>query len=159
MKTDRRHELQTNQLANWLGQYVELAKQYQKGIAAAVLLIVAAAIAGSVISQQQATRARAGWKEYFLAFGDRSAQELGTVAESYIGSIASAWAKQAEADIQLAEGIDELDRDRSIAKETLQRAKNSYLAAEIAANGLDSDRELKERAGFGLAQVHDSLAW
>jgi hypothetical protein len=154
MKTERRHELQTNALADWLGKHVEQVRPYAKGILAIALIVVAAAIAGTYISRNQATQSRLGWNEFYRAFGQRSAEDLEEVAASHSGTEAAVWAKQAEADIQLAEGIRDLYINRDLAKKSLEKARQSYLfVKELASDGL-----LKDRALFGLAQVHESLA-
>ncbi len=154
MKTERRHELQTNVLADWLGQHLEQVKGYSKAILAVILLVTAAVIAGAYLIQDQASRSQASWGQFFQAFGERSPEALEIVASSHPGTPTAVWAKQAEGDIKLAEGIGDLYTNRDNAKKNLAAAEKSYLM--VVANA--KEKMLKERAWFGLGQVYESMS-
>ena len=154
MKTDRRHELQTNVLADWIGKHLSQWEAHSKTIIALVLLVAAAAIAGTVLVQQQAARAQVGWNHFFQAFGDRDPEALGRVAVANQGTTPGDWALLAEADLKLSEGIGDLYTNRTNAKENLEQAERTYLTIE----SLASEDLLRERAWFGLGQVYESLA-
>ncbi|MBP86935.1 MAG: hypothetical protein CMJ64_09485 [Planctomycetaceae bacterium] len=155
MKAERRHELQDNELANWLGQYLAHVKPYSKTILAVALLALAAAVAGSFVLRDQAARAQLGWNDFYQAFGQRNTDSLEDVAKQYAGTDAAIWATQAEADLQLAEGVNALYRSREQARDLLESAKNGYSSVAVAPG---TDRLLKERAWFGLGRVHESLS-
>ena len=155
MKAERRHELQDNELANWLGQYLEHIKPYSKTLLAVVLLAVAAAVAGVFVLRDQAARAQLGWNDFYQAAGQRSTDALEDVAKQHAGTEAAIWATQAEADLQLAEGVNALYRSREQAGDLLESAKQRYLSV---AESPSADRLLKERAWFGLGRAHESLS-
>jgi len=154
MKTERRHELQTNVLADWLGKHLEQTQSYSKVIVGVLLLAAAAVVAGTYITRDQASRNQLSWNAYYQALGQRNAEALEDMAQSHAGTSAAVWARQAEADILLADGINALYTSRDRGKELLQQATQAYAAVEAAA----TDRLLKERAWFGLGQAHESLA-
>ena len=154
MKTDRRHELQTNVLADWIGKHLQQAQGYSKTILAVVLLVVAAAIAGTFLAQGQSARSQASWNQFFQAFSERDPEALEVVASKNQGTIAAVWARLAEADLKLAEGIGDLYTNRDNAKKNLAEAERNYLAVDQAA----TETLLRERAWFGLGQVYESLA-
>lgn len=154
MKAQRRHELQENELATWLGQHLEQAKPYSKTIVAVLLLAVAAAIAGSYALRDQAARAQIGWTAFYQAFGAQDPNELGDVARLHSGTEAAIWATQAEADLKLNDAVVQIYRSREEAKTLLDEAKTGYetVTKSPAADGL-----LRERATFGLGRVHETL--
>lgn len=154
MKTDRRHELQTNVLADWIGKHLQQGQGYSKTLVAILLLVAAAAIAGSFLIKDQAARTQASWNQFFQAFSERDPDALGVVASANQGTTASVWAHLAEADLKLAEGIGDLYTNRDNAKKNLAAAEANYLAVA----GATSEKLLRERAWFGLGQTYESLA-
>ena len=56
MKTERRHELQTNQLADWIGHQYDHVKPHTKTILAAAILSTAVIITAMVLMQDAKSR-------------------------------------------------------------------------------------------------------
>ncbi len=154
MKTDRRHELQTNVLADWIGKHLQQVQGYSKTILAVILLVIAAAIAGTFLAQNQSAQSQASWNQFFQAFGERDPEALEIVAATNQGTTAGLWARLAEADLKLAEGIGDLYTNRDNAKQNLAEAERNYLAVDLPG----TSTLLRERAWFGLGQVYESLA-
>ncbi|MEX0819853.1 MAG: tetratricopeptide repeat protein [Pirellulaceae bacterium] len=154
MKTDRRHELQTNVLADWIGKHIEQSQGYAKTVLAVILLVAAAAIAGVFLTKDQAARSQASWSQFFQAFGERDPEALEVVASAHQGTTAGLWARLAQADLKLSEGIGDLYTNRDNAKKNLAEAERNYLTVAQAAK----EKLLRERAWFGLGQVYESLA-
>jgi hypothetical protein len=155
MKSERRHELHTNQLAKWLGHQIEVIRPYTKAIIAVVLAVVAIWVAITLLTGQQASRVQAGWSAYYDAFHQRdSSAALAKVARDYSGTKAGLWALQSQADAQLEEGTRELFRDRKTAEAELNKARENYQRVEREAG---RDAMLRRRAVYGLGQVHESL--
>jgi len=101
MKAERRHELQDNELASWLGQHLEQLKPYARMVVAIFVLSLAVAVAGGWWMRDQAATVQMGWNEFYQAFSSRDSDKLKNVAERYAGTQVAIWARQAEADIQL----------------------------------------------------------
>ncbi len=132
MKTERRHELQTNVLADWLGLQIERFEEYGR-------LIVGVLIAGIVLiglysymRTQSAYRNEQGWQRYFAAMDDMAqkgdAEPLTQLAESpeFSGTPVGEWAVLSLADYHLREGIGQLFTDRPAATKSLRSAVDGY---------------------------------
>ena len=65
MKTERRHELQTNELADWIGVHAERVKPYLKTIIGISVLAIAALFAMAMMRGQRQGQLEAAWTEYF----------------------------------------------------------------------------------------------
>jgi hypothetical protein len=154
MKSDRRHELQTNELADWLGDRLEALKPQAAAITVG-LIVLLAVVLGTIwyLGGEDAAAAR-NWSDYFGAFNKREpAEELEKLAAAKAGTTASLWAMQAVGDMSLSQGAALLFSDRAEAQKRLEKAKTAFQQVEAAT----SDQMLKDRARIGLAKVHESL--
>jgi hypothetical protein len=153
MKSDRRHELQTNELADWLGQRLEAFKPHATSITigAAILLV---AVLGSIWYFGGEDKASAkSWSQYFAAFNDREpGKALEKLAADQPGSTAALWALQSVGDMNVAQGAAMLFSDREEAKKLLEKAELAYKQVEAGA----TDPMLKARARLGLGKVYES---
>ena len=157
MKTERRHELQTNVLADWLGEKIDALKPYSTAISATVLAAAVAVFAYVYWSQKNQVRQARAWEEYFQAQDERGREDADAsfrnVAEDYAKSPAGQWSRLSLADAQLAKGVDQLFNDRAASRQTLDDAVESYRAVLDAA---PADSPLAERATLGLAEAFES---
>ncbi|MEZ6112586.1 MAG: hypothetical protein R3C99_16470 [Pirellulaceae bacterium] len=154
MKTQRRHELQTNTLADWLGHKIENVQPYSKAIVTVVLLACALGIAYMFISGRGIAEAGAAWKDFFGAVADRDVESLTEVHERHAGKEAGFWALQKVADEELGRGTRLLFRDREQANEALKVARKNYEAVKANAK---RGSLLEQRSIFGLAQTLESM--
>lgn len=153
MKTERRHELQTNWLADWIGVHTEKVKPHAKTLIGIAVVAVAGMFAIALVRGQSEGRQAAAWTQYFSAAEMSDVEGLRDVAARYQGTEAAAWALESAADIEAATGARNLYFDREAAQEHLILAKEAYLQA------LEASKEvmLLQRAHMGLAQVYESL--
>jgi hypothetical protein len=152
MKTERRHELQTNQLADWLGESLLFVERYTKAIIATVVALAVVVLATFYLNYQSSRRQAAVWERYFNATNMNTPDELGHLAERFPNTVAAQWAHVTIGDTELAQGIGQLFEDRNAAKASLQRAMNSYFAARAQS----SDPELLARATMGVAEAYEA---
>ena len=154
MKTQRRHELQTNQLADRIGVYMQKVRPFQKQILYGVATVAVLGGAVLYLSNQQQAKAGASWEDYFGAMVEQQPEALIEVARLHGGSTAALWARQAAGDMKLSTGAMLLFRDRNEARKNLKDAEKEFLAVEQ-----DGARYpmLLQRARYGLAQVYESL--
>ena len=154
MKTERRHELQKNQLADSLAHWIEAAKPYSRAALALVVAAVVAIFAWGYLSNQSSRRAADGWNAYFSAIGARDPRtELTDIASRYAGTEVSIWARLTLADIQLDDGTARLFVEKKDARDELRKAAELYRAVL-----LDSREPMVlDRATFGLARAHEAL--
>jgi len=153
MKTQRRHELQTNVLADWLGHQIEQVKPYSKAILGVVVTVLLVAAVSAFMISEQTAKASVGWSEFFAASFDQDSTGLHEVAESHAGTEVSLWALLAEADLKQSQGLRSLFTNRDEALEHLKQAAAGYTAVK---ENPSSDPELKRAALFGLGQVHEA---
>lgn len=154
MKGEERHKLQTNELADWLGQVVQRAKPYAK-VALIGLTAVVALWAGWVWwhSRQSQTSAAAS-RALFAALSKGDAGALDDLAEQYRGTAVADLAALAAGDMYLQEGCDELFRSKSIAIQQLRKSLEHYRQVQQLA----TEPLTLARATFGLARAYEALA-
>lgn len=151
MKQKRRHELQTNELADQLGHYIEDIRPYYNHILIGILSV---AVLISVLiwwNNSKAKNLGASWGDYFNAASSREPSAMDEVAKLHPGTPAAVWAHISAGDLQLAKGVGLMFRDRDEAKDVLDEAEQHYLAA--VEGGAEDDPWLMERTQYGLGQV------
>lgn len=149
MKTARRHELQTNELADRLAKGLQTAKPYGRVILGGVVLVFLLLLAMAIWSSRSSSRAATAWEEYLQAMSTRDRDKLEELGSRYEGTAAGAWARLATGDELLERGIGQLLSDKVEAKKELRRAAENF---EKAAQGL-SEPLVKQQALFGLARA------
>ena len=154
MKTQRRHELQTNTLADQIGVYLQRIRPYQKQILYGAVTLLVLVVAVLYISGQQQARAGVSWQDYFAAMVEQRPEALDEVARLHSGSPAALWARQAAGDMKLMTGANLLYQDRKAAVKNLREAEQDFSAVEQAAAAYPM---LLQRARYGLAQTYESL--
>lgn len=164
MKTERRHELQQNALADVLTDWIEAVKPYSTailgGIIAALVLVGVAVYLSRQAEQQQ----EVAWDEVFISpeasntatEEDRQRlqrERLLAVAEQYGDSPAGIYARLMAANGQLNSGIDQLFQDKAKAREELTEAIKNFTHV------LENSNEplFTHQATLGLARANESL--
>jgi hypothetical protein len=157
MKTERKHELQTNVLADWLGQHIEQIRPYGKNIAIGIGLILVAWIAYSFVQYQKSIAAGATWRDYFAATMERNPDQrnkkIDAVATMHADQVPGLWAVLNAAQGKLSAGCARLFTDREIARKELSDAKEGF--QEVAEKAGQPD--LRVFALYGLAQTFEAM--
>lgn len=153
MKSERRHELQTNYLADHLGTAVSTGKPYATYVIGGLVVAVFAALAYGIYASQASKASAAAWGDYYFNIGSGDAEIFQQVAQDHPGTAAALWSKQAWADNKLLAGLDSLYTDRKAAEETINKSIGVY--EEVLNKAYEPD--LKNRAAMGLAQSYESL--
>ncbi|HUY35998.1 MAG TPA: hypothetical protein VMV69_24885 [Pirellulales bacterium] len=157
MKTERRHELATNELADWLGDTIERVKPYSTAITGTVLAGVVLLAAYAVWSRHSTAKVEESWGRYFAALdesGEGNTDALKNVADEFATTPAGHWSRLSLADAMLGKGVQQLFDDRDAAEESLKEAVAAYSSVIDHA---PPDSLLAERATFGLAETYESL--
>ena len=152
MKSERRHELQHNELADWMVKWGEVIKPYANVILGGILLIAIIAVGWTVMAKKSHANATHAWEDFYVALSNGSFAELDNVAEHYPGSDAAYWAKVVVGDLRLAEGCNELFTSRAGANQELNKAIDHYDAVLEKC----SNEAIRQRATFGLARAHEA---
>ncbi|HTM55971.1 MAG TPA: tetratricopeptide repeat protein [Pirellulales bacterium] len=154
MKTERRHELQTNVLADSLARWGEKARPYSRAALAGLIAIVAVLFAWSYYSAQASRHEANGWNEYFEAMNERDPRErLGQIVERYPGTSVGQISRVVLADIELDDGTNRLFSDKAAAKDELRRVIDAYQAVLFESD----EPSLRQRAMYGLARAREGL--
>jgi hypothetical protein len=152
MKSERRHELQHNTLADWLATTFETIKPYQNHILAGVTLLIVV-IGGITIWRHNAEGQNASaWKDYLRAIETGNTANLVKVVEQYPDTEAAQAAKLASADIHFAKGCEQLFVSRGIAQQELDKAIDLY--QDVLKKG--DTPPLHEVATLGLARSKEA---
>ncbi len=153
MKTERRHELQTNMLADRLAHFIAAAEPYSQMILAGVVAVVVLIFAYLYMSARQTQRLTEGWDQYFLAFDSQDGPKLAALAESFPRTPVAEWGRLMTADMVLAQSIGQLFSDKANASQEIRRAVDLYSTLR----GTSDEPVILERATFGLARAYESL--
>ncbi len=154
MKTERRHKLETNELADSLAHWVESVKPYVRTIMGLLIAAVVLAFAYAFVSRHSAAKAREGWDEYFQAFNQFSRDKFEDVADKYPGTPAAWWSKTVVGDMNLNEGTNLLYSDKPLGRDKLHSAVGDYESVLKDA----TESAVLQRATFGLARAHERWA-
>ncbi len=147
MKSEERHKLETNYLADHLGDSISKVKPYTNLIIGGFALLIIGGVVYAVIQNSNANKNAEAWHEMFLANGD--SDMLTKVYEDYENTAAAPWARQRQADSQLARAIDQVYIDKDQAMELAKQAKENY--EEVLKKSFDP--MLRSRATLGLAKA------
>lgn len=155
MNTERRHELETNALADGITTWSEKARPYTSALLGLIAALLGLFIVASLWNSYQEKRNREAWQEleFGLLEGDIESRNLRLIAdrEDLQGTDMTEWAYMSWADRQLLRASQLYLSNREDAKKRLTEIESIY---EQFADGASSP-ELKNRARLGLARVSE----
>jgi hypothetical protein len=155
MKTERRHELETNKLALEIDVWREKLRPYTSGILFGLAALLGVYAVMSYWNSHNAGREQQAWLAYEKALlqgsADYSGVQLVAASDEFAGTRMQEWAYMAWADRQLRMAAEMFLVNRDAAKEKL-----SAIAAVYDQYSTDaSDPEIRNRAMLGLARVSE----
>ena len=152
MKSERRHELQHNTLADGLVKSAELIKPYQNMIMGGVIVVLLIALGYTWWARESAAQATQAWDEMNAVIDSGNMPKLTGVIETYPGTSVAHMAEVVLADYYLGEGCSRLFVNKATGQEELGKAIKNYETV------LQECRtpSLLERATFGLARAKES---
>ena len=153
MKTARRHELETNELADRLAPYVDWCRANLAIILAAVLGVLVVIGGFFYFQGRSKQRAAAAWDEFFKAQSANDTNRLVGLVDQQPDTAAGLLAALYLADLDFVQGVSLMSTDRDQAEGRLNDAKNRYVHVRQAA----TDARIQERAVLGLARYYESM--
>lgn len=153
MKSERRHELQKNVLADRLASGIESTRSFLPAILGGLVIAAIGAIGWGLYSGYKQSQASAAWTEFYFNLTGGDADSFVDLADEHPGSAAAGWARQFAGDNYLQRGIGLMYSNRAESKELLGKAIGAFEEVEQGA----SNPELRSKALLGLAQAHESL--
>jgi hypothetical protein len=154
MKTERRHELQHNTLADALGTAVEGVKPYNQIILGCILAVVVLIGVGRYLSIQSQAGNVDSWNSYLRATAADNLGDLQDVVDRHPGTPAALWSNLYIGDRSLDKALEQLFVSKADARDELKKAEDAYSAVLAKA----SEPMLLQRATLGLGRVHESNA-
>lgn len=157
MKSERRHELEQNTLAQWLAETIEKVKPYTNAILGGTLAVFVVLVVFSWWSGHAEGQAAKAWDAYnAVVFGQDQATmvaDFEKVAKQYPDSLAGDWALMTVADMQLDSGCNLLFANKASANIELRNALDNYLKL------VERNRspEVAQRAILGQARTQEAL--
>ncbi len=155
MKSEHRHDLQTNEL----GKYTEKAavwidvhgNRLMVGICLACL-----PLAGFIYWWRSNNNAQAAaWRDFSAAVNVNKAEDFHSVWQDHPGTVPAYWARVHEGERWLAEGIREMFSNVELGTTHLKKAQDAFQAV------LDASKapvELRDRALIGLGRTLESMS-
>ena len=157
MKSERRHELQHNQLADWIAKTTTNVAPYKNLVLGVVLLVVVGVIV--IVWQVRQSRAHTAesWEQFYTAMSGAGGQPnlaaLQDVIDRYPKTQVAHCAALASADLHLSIGCNRLFENRATARQELKKAIEQYKLVLADCR----NTTMREQAAFGLARTHEAL--
>lgn len=152
MKSEERHKLHQNMLAQLIADTAVKIKPYQNAILGGVILALVVVIVWMYISTESASQASTAWTTFTQAFDQGNAAALEKMADDNKNSTAAPAANLAAADIQLLQGCNNLFTNKSTANQQLSKACELYQKVREET----SSPILLSQATLGLAKARES---
>jgi hypothetical protein len=164
MKTERRHELQQNALADVLTDWIEAVKPYSTAILGGIIVVLVLVGVTVYLSQQAVQQQEVAWDQVLIspeanpAATDEDRQRLQrdrllSVADEHGNTPAGVYARLMAANGLLNSGIDHLFEDKAEGTKQLRDAIANF--TQVLESG--SEPIFTHQATLGLARAHESL--
>jgi hypothetical protein len=157
MKSNRRHELQTNELANWIGRQYARHQGNLPTILWGVLAVVALIVLLGVWTSRNSRSVAGAWEDYYeIGTADPKVRQkrLRELAEKYEGNEIALWARLDLADQLCYDGRAKMDFERDIGKANLREAQQNYALVLKNPKALS---EMKRRAAIAEGKCWEIL--
>ena len=153
MRSERRHELEHNELADWLAGSIETVKPYVNTILGVLLAVVIVAVGGIWWTWQSQAELGESWDAFHTALASSNPSELAFMAEDYPDTKAADWARVVAGNIHLIMGCNKLFINRADANLELHKA------ADLFDEVLEKSQQqvLLDRATYGLARTREAM--
>jgi hypothetical protein len=153
MKSEHRHELETNVLAKRLDAVIVQVRPYVSTIAGVVVAVVIVMFLWWYIARASTSRQTEAWDTYNQAVVEMSpdVDRLRQVAQEHPGTQLARMADVAWADAQVFSATQNYIYNRSAAMESLTKATSAYQGVIQSAD----DERQRNRAQLGLARVYE----
>lgn len=155
MKTERRHELQTNWLADRVGELLVVTKPYMKGVVGVLLAGLVVWAAFLIMARRSQAEEETGWNKLWdgLLGGSNAAEDLATLSESSPKRPTGQWALLILADNDLRNGVGLTFVEKKAGRDAIHNALDNYKT--VLQNATDA--LVREHALYGVGRAQESL--
>jgi hypothetical protein len=153
MKSEHRHQLETNWLATRVNRFVQDVRPHAATIAGIAIAIVAVMLIWTYWAGSSSARQSGAWDVYNIALGQRppNVDALRLAAEENPGTAMQQMADVTWADSQVWLAARDYIYNRRAAMEALDRATSRYQGVIQSTD----DERLLNRARLGMARIHE----
>jgi predicted negative regulator of RcsB-dependent stress response len=153
MKSAHRHQLETNELAHRLEQYIERYRPYASTIAGVLVAIAVALLIWTYVSGTSAARRSGAWDTFNQTVSATfpNVDEIHSTAQQYQGTKMQQMADVTWADAQVMLASRQYIGNRRAANEAMERALSAYQGVIQSSK----DERLTNRARLGLARIYE----
>lgn len=166
MKSTRRHDLQTNVLADWLGAKINWAQSNATWLLGGLLVVIAVFVVFSIRESRLSSVATEGWSRFDAASAggfaavaraehmalNNAVRNLEDLVREHQGTQLAAYAELTLGDLSLRSGQLKYRENKTAARESFQNAAQYYRSVSATS----SSSEIRNRALYCLAK---SLEW
>jgi hypothetical protein len=156
MKSEHRHELQTNDL----GKFAEKAAVFIDVHGNRLMIGVCLAclpLAGLIYYLRSESNAQAAaWRDFSAAISAGKAEDFHAVWQDHPGTAPAYWARVQEGEHRLNLGVQSMFRNVETGTDELKKARDSFQA--IIDNPRKAPPELRDRALLGLGRALESMS-
>lgn len=149
MKSEHRHELQTNDLSKLFVQAGEFLQKNRQPLLIATITIVVLVAAYAVYSSRVGTDSAESWTRLASA---QSAEAFANVADDFEGTTAGAWARLRESELNLQQGIPLAFTNRPGEINEISELKQAKRGFDKLLNDSSVPAAVRERALMGMAR-------
>lgn len=152
MKSEHRHELQTNELGRYADQITSFFQVHGNKVMMWVCAGSLVLAAGIYWYRSSNVTESSAWSQFSTA---RNADEYADVWNNYKSSNAAPWARLREADSRLSNGIQLAFTNLETAQSELKKAKEAY---QSLVDGRGAPAQIREKALYNLARCLETLS-
>jgi hypothetical protein len=152
MKSEERHHLHENDLAQALEGWMQKVEPYSKQILIGVLAVAVLGVGIILWMRSTGSASEAAWTQFARA---QAADDYLTVADDHAGTEVALWAKLRAGEEFLNQGLQVATTDKKSMEERLANAQQQFqdILQDTSAPDL-----VRERALFGMAVSRESLS-
>ena len=152
MKSEERHHLAENDLAQILDRWLKKVEPYSNQILVGILVATVVTLGVVFFSKSNTSAAEEAWASFVSA---ESADDFATVADDHPNSDIAIWARLRAGELYLAQGMQTVVSDRKSTTERLEQAESSF--NDVLSAGTIPPRA-REQALYGLAVVKETIS-
>lgn len=156
MKSEHRHELQTNDLGKFAEKMAVFIDVHGNRLMIGVCL-ACLPLAGFIYWWRSDSNAQAAaWRDFSAAINVGKAEDFHAVWQDHPGSSPAYWARVHEGEQWLSRGVQSMFRNVETGMEELKKARDSFQV--IIDNPRKAPAELRDRALIGLGRALESMS-
>lgn len=155
MKSEHRHELQTNELGKAVERLGTFMEVHGNRLMIGVLVVGLAAFVALFWYRRENLKRAAAWQEFAIAVRSHDVNEYHDVWSRHKGMPAGLWAAVHEGEDWLTQGVQSMFRNVEKGTSELEKSRDAF---QVVLKDRGAPPEVRERALIGLGHALESLS-